>query len=760
MTTSASEVSRRDFLASASAGSFVLMAGVRGQQTVAAVVTGEASLPGFDPDLFVSVDPDGTVHIVAHRSEMGTGIRTSLPMVVADEMEADWDRVVVDQALGDRRYGSQNTDGSRSIRRFFERMRVAGATARTMLEHAAAKQWNVQPATCRARNHEVVHDDTGRKIGFGELVETAQTLDVPKPKDLKFKPADERRYIGKAKVPIADLDEIITGAATYGIDARMENQVFAVVARPPVFGGKVKSFDAAKARQMPGVVAVVEIPGFRGAPMFQPLGGVAVCATSTWAAMQARDALEIEWDHGPHASYDTTAFAAEIAEAAKKPGNVVRSIGDAGSALEKADPDALHEANYSVPHLSHAPMETPCAVAKVNKDGSGRVVSCEVLAATQNPQACQDAVAPALQIARDKVVVNVTLLGAGFGRKSKPDYVVEAALLAKELDRPVHVTWTREDDIRHDYYHTIAAIHMRAAVNEKGMPTAWLQRVVNPTIGSTFNPAASNAAAFELGMGFSDVPYDVPHLQIENPPARNHLRIGWLRSVAHIYQAFAVCSFPDELAHRAERDPLEYFLELIGDDRELDLTGVDYPNHSEPLSKYPFDVGRLRHVTKRAAELAQWGRKLPKGRGLGLAAHRSFLSYCAHVVEVDVRKDGTVVIPKVWAVIDAGMVISPDRVRSQLEGAAIMGTTQARYGRITAKNGQVQESNFDEYEMSRMDDAPREIVVDIVQSDELPAGVGEVGLPTFAPALCNAIFAATGQRIRSLPLSQHDLSWA
>ncbi len=754
---SSDTVSRRGFLGTA--GSLVLAAKFSGAEALAAVVQ-DGKAMAFEPDLFVSIATDGVVTIVTHRSEMGTGIRTALPMVIADEMEADWDQVKLEQALGDNRYGSQNTDGSRSIRRFFDRMRQAGATARTMLEQAAAKKWGVDASECKAENHKVVHKSSDKSLGFGELVETARELKVPDAKSLKFKSVDERKYIGKTKVPIADIDDIITGKAIYGIDARMDGQVFAVVARPPVFGGKVKSFDATKAKAMPGVTDVMEIPGYKGAPVFNPIGGIAVCAKSTWQAMEARDALEIEWDHGKHASYDTDAFAKELAEAARKPGKVIRDEGDA-SVLEKAS--KVVEADYFVPHLAHAPMETPAAVADVKTDSSGKVTSCEIRAATQNPQACQQAVGPAMGIPLDQVKVHVTLLGAGFGRKSKPDYVVEAAMLSHKLGKPVHVTWTREDDIRHDYYHTIAAMHMRAAVDDKGMPTAWLQRACYPSIGSTFNPTAKNAGDFEMGMGFSDIPYAVPNLRVENPPAENHVRIGWLRSVAHIYQAFAVCCFPDELAHRAGRDPLEYFLELIGDDRKLTkIPGlkVGYPNHSEPMEKFPFDVGRLRSVSKRAGDLAEWGRKLPKGKGLGFAAHRSFLSYCAHVVEVDVAKDGTITIPKVWAVIDCGTAIYPDRVKSQMEGAAIMGTTQARYGEITAKEGRIEQANFDEYEMSRMDDAPKEIIVDIIDSKELPSGVGEVGLPTFAPAMCNAIFAATGKRIRTLPLSKHDLSWA
>jgi len=760
MSTPANSVSRRGFLGSVSAGSLVLAANLSGTEAIAAAASDSEGLP-FEPDLFVSIATDGTVTIVTHRSEMGTGIRTALPMVVADEMEADWDRVKLEQALGDTRYGSQNTDGSRSIRRFFNRMRQAGATARMLLEQAAAKTWGVDASECKANNHKVEHVGSGKTLGFGELVETARGLKVPGKSTLKFKPVSEHRYIGKTKVPIADIDDIITGKATFGIDARMTGQVFAVVARPPVLGGKVKSYNADKAKAMPGVVDIVEIEPYRGAPVFNAVGGIAICAESTWQAIQARDELEIEWDHGNHAAYNTDEFAKELAEAACGEGKLIRDEGDANGMFAKANEKNLHEADYFVPHLAHAPMEPPCAVADVKTDAGGKVTSCEIHAATQNPQACQQSVGPALGIQPGDVKVHVTLLGAGFGRKSKPDYVVEAAVLSRKLRKPVHVTWTREDDLQHDYYHTIAAMHMQASVDDKGMPTAWLQRACYPTISSTFNPAARNAGDFEIGMGFSDIPYAVPNLRIENPPAKAHVRIGWLRSVAHIYQAFAVCSFPDELAHRAGRDPIEYFLELIGDDRNLDLSGlkVPYPNHSEPLEKFPFDVGRLRNVSKRAAELAKWGRDLPKGRGLGFAAHRSFLSYCAHVVEVGVAKDGTVAIPKVWCVIDCGTAIYPDRVKSQMEGAAIMGTTQTRYGEITAKNGRIQQANFDEYQMARMNDAPKEIVVDIIDSKELPSGVGEVGLPTFAPAMCNAIFAATGKRIRSLPLSNHDLSW-
>jgi isoquinoline 1-oxidoreductase beta subunit len=752
-------VSRRVFLATVSATSLVLMGKtiVGGGATLANA--GLADPDQFAPDFFVSIAPDGTVTCLAHRSEMGTGIRTSLPRVVADELEADWARVKIQQAIGDKRLGDQNTDGSNSIRFFFKRMRIAGATARTMLERAAAAKWGVPATECYAENHQIKHKTNGKSIGFGELVESAKKLDVPKENELQLKPRAKWRFIGK-DVPITDLNDIVNGKAIFGIDARMDNQLFAVIARPPVVGGKVKSLDASDAKKIVGVVDVVELPAFQGAPLFQQLGGVAVLANSTWAAWKGRDALKITWDDGENATYDSDAFAKQLKATSQKPGQVLRSVGNAKEAIAKSK--NIVSADYSVPHLAHAPMETTCAVADVKTDASGKVTSCHVLAATQNPQAVQQAVGPALGMPQDDVLVNVTLLGSGFGRKSKPDYCVEAALLSRKMGRPVHVTWTREDDLNHDYYHAISAVHCEAAMNDSGLPSAWLQRAVYPTIGSTFVAGASTPAPWEAEMGLTDLPYDIPNLSLEVGEAKAHVRIGWLRSVCHIQQNFAACSFADELAHHAKRDPFEFLLELLGKDRKLDMIAAKLANRDAPMDEYPYDIARLKNVLRRAAEKADWKRAktMPKGRGLGIACSRSFLGYTGHVIEVEVTKDGKISIPKVWVSIDAGIIVSPDRVRAQIEGASIMATSQALFGKLSFKNGRAVESNFDSYVVAKMKDGPREINVDIVPSEAPPAGVGETGVASFAPAVCNAIFAATGKRIRDLPLSGHDLSWA
>ena len=738
-------VTRRTFLGGVfTAGAFVLSARLLPFDALASsetAATSAANNAAWNPSVYLGIETDGTVIVVAHRSEMGTGIRTGLPTIVADELDADWARVKVEQAIGDVKYGSQNTDGSCSIRDFADAMRDAGASARMMLERAAAAKWNVPAQECKAQNHQVVHLSSKRKLGYGELAALAAQQPVPKKEELKYKPASEYRYIGK-DLPTVDRDDICAGRGTFGIDARMPGMLYASIERSPVLGGKLKSFDDQEARKVPGVQQTVVITGFKPPHGFQALGGVAVIANNTWSAMKGREALKVEWESGEHASYESKAFKQSLFETVRKPQTVARNVGDVDAEFAKGG--KTHEAEYYVPHLSHAPMEPPAAVAEF-KDG--KVV---VHAATQNPQAVQDTVAAALGIDKKDVVCHVTLLGGGFGRKSKPDYVAEAALLSKAVGKPVKVSWSREDDIRFDYYHTVSAMYIKAALDEKGKPTAWLQRCAFPSLMSTFSPTATSASGGELGMGWTNLPFDIPNHRAENGPAQNHLRIGWLRSVANIQHAFAIHSFVDELAQMAKRDPVEYLLDVLGQPRQIDL------GQRGPLAaKYPLDTGRLRNVIELAAERSGWAKKkAAKGRALGIAAHWSFLTYVAVVAEVEVDENGKVRIPRVDLAVDAGRIINPDRVKSQFEGAAVFGTGIALMNEITASGGAVQQSNFHDYQVARMNEAPIEARVHLVQSEAPPAGVGEPGVPPMAPAICNAIFAATGKRMRELPIKK------
>src|SRR5882762_6588824 len=702
-----------------------------------------------DPLVFVAIGTDGTVTITCHRQEMGQGVRTSLPMVVADELDADWSRVRVRQAQGDEaRFGNQDTDGSRSMRHFFAPMRHCGAAARTMLVQAAAALWGVPVTEVAASHHEVVHRATNRKLGYGALAIAASRLPVPARDTLRLKAPAQFRYIGRGNVKIVDGPDIVAGRGMYGIDTRLDGLLYAVVARPAVYGGKVVSHDASAALKVPGVVRVVEIAGTPPPSEFQPLGGIAVIATNTLAAIQGRNALKIQWDDGSNASYDSTTYKAALESAARNPGKVVRDDGNAAAAMASAARRV--QAEYYIPHLAQAPMEPPAATARI-VDGR-----CEVWTATQAPQATRDRVSKRLGLPFDHVTVNVTLLGGGFGRKSKPDYVVEAALLSRAMDgAPVKVTWTREDDVQHGYYHTVSVERLEAGLDAAGKPVAWLHRSVAPSIASIFGPDSQHEAPFERGMGLANVPFLIPNLRVENPAAQAHTRIGWYRSVSNIPHAFAIQSFVAELAAAAGRDPKDYLLELLGPARRIDPRTIsDSWNYSESPVLYPLDTGRLRRVIETAAQQAGWGRTLPAGQGLGIAAHYSFVTYVAAVVQVAVNEKGEVAIPRIDLVMDSGAQVNPDRVRSQIEGACVMGAGNALVSEISFKAGRVEQSNFHDYQVARINVAPRDIRVHLVASDfDVPlGGVGEPGVPPIAPALCNAIFAATGKRIRRLPI--------
>ncbi|WP_282143668.1 xanthine dehydrogenase family protein molybdopterin-binding subunit [Cellulophaga baltica] len=686
-------------------------------------------LIAFNPNLFVQLNSDGSLILVASRSEMGQGVRTSLTSVIADEMEADWDRVRISQAVGDVKYGDQNTDGSKSVRLLYEEMRKIGAATKAVLIAAAAKKWEIAAEDCHAENHFILNTQ-GDKIAFGDLVEIAKTLEVPE--EVQLKDPKDFKFIGKY-LPSKDVKNLANGSAVFGLDARLEGMKFAAVKRCPVAFGKVVSFDKTAALKIAGVIDVVEIPMI--IKPFGPLGGVAVVATNTWAAFKGRDALEVVWDLGDNKSYDSEKYMEEITANVQKKGSVVKSLGDVDQAFKKASKTI--ESTYQLPHLVHAPMEVPNAVAWV-KEGS-----CEIWAPTQEPQRTRTEVSEFLETSEDNVTVNVTFLGGGFGRKSKPDYVVEAVAVSKAINSPVQVVWTREDDIQHSYFHTVSSQHMKGSIDTNGKVTGWLHRFAFPTIGSTFSPGADEPASWEAASA-ANVPFEIPNMQFETGKAPAHVRIGWLRSVINIPHGFAINVFADELAHEAGIDPLEFRLNLIGSDRI-----------EETQNDYKYDTARLKHVLKTAAKNAEWGKELPEGHAMGLAVHYSFLSYVASVVEVSVIND-KVKVHNIHSVIDCGLAVNKNTITAQMEGAAIFGMSLAFYGKITARDGAIEQSNFHDYQMIRMPQVPN-IHVEIVENNERPTGVGEPGVPVIAPAIVNAIFKASGKRYKNLPLMEYKL---
>jgi isoquinoline 1-oxidoreductase beta subunit len=701
----------------------------------------------LSPNVYLKIGSDGEVIIIAHRCEMGQGIRTSLPLIVADELGADWNRVKIVQAEGDVKYGDQNTDGSYSIRMFYKPMREAGAAARYLLIQVAAKKWQVPAEECDTENNSVVHKATNKALNFGELVAEASGLSVP-PGEIKLKERNNFNLIGK-ETPIIDLHDIVTGKAVFGADAEVKDLKVAVIARCPVVGGSVKSFNDEKAKKVPGVVGVYEVKG-AGLPatLSKPLAGVAVIADNTWAAIKGRDLLEVEWELGPNASYDSAKEIAELTQKVSENGRVRRKRGDFDKARKNAKKVIEH--TYIAPHLAHATIEPPTALAVV-KDGS-----CEVWACTQNPQGARKVLSEVLEFPEDKVKVNVTLLGGAFGRKSKPDFIVEAAVLAKASGSPVRVQWTREDDIHHDYFHSLSVQRAVATIDKDNKLSGWNHHIAYPTIGATENIKELQPSDGELGLGATDFPYNVPAIKIETHDAPSHLRVGWLRSVRNIPQVFAIATMMDEIAEARGVDPIRNAIELLGEDREITFTEEildgTYPNYGEDIANYPWETRRMKAVIERVAKESGWGKKLPKRSGLGFAAHKSFLTYVACVVEVQVDENKKITIPNVYYAVDCGVAVNVDRIKSQFEGGAQFTTSLALKSAITFKDGRVEQNNFDGYQIIRMPESPKQIHVHIIESDSKPTGVGEPPVPPFTPALCNAIYAAIGKRIYTLPI--------
>jgi isoquinoline 1-oxidoreductase beta subunit len=747
-------VSRRGFLKGMlGTGALVLSAQILPERLFGASTnTSESGMSQavLQPSVYLAIDTDGMVYIVCHRAEMGSGNRTGLPRIVADELDADWSRVKVVQAPGDPKYGDQDTDGSHSVRDFFIPLREAGATGRLMLVRAAAETWGVPEKECTTESSTVVHKASGKKLGYGELAAAAAKLPVPKKEELQLKKRSEWDYIGKPASSY-DLKDMVSGKATYGQDLRMDGMLYASVVHPPVYGSSVKSVDDAAALKIAGVKQTAVIDTFKPPVTMQALGGVAVLADSTYAAFQGKKKLKVEWEKSEHSVWTSDAYRKELEATSLKPCKVVRENGNVDAQFAKGG--KIVEAQYYAPMLAHAAMEPPAALA-VYRDGK-----VEAWAPTQSPQGAEEAIAGAVGIKKEDVTVNVTLLGGAFGRKSFPDFAVEAAVLSKKTGKPVKVVWSREDDIKFDAFHSVAAMYFKASLGADGKPTAWLQRSVFPPIASTFDAKGEYADAGEIGLGFSDVPFAIPNHRVENGPAQAHTRIGWFRSVANVYHAYGIHSFTDELAHAAGKDPVEYVLALLGPDRIIPKTELakDYTNYDGDYEKYPIDTARFKRVVQIAAEKAGWGKQKPgNGFGMGLAVHRSFLTYVASVVQVQV-KDNQVIVQQVDTALDAGTVVNPTTVKQQFEGASVMGTSIAFYGEITATNGVIDQSNYDTFQVARMNVAPKQTNIYIVESDAAPAGIGEPGLPPIAPAIYNAVFAATGKRIREMPLSKAGL---
>ena len=691
----------------------------------------------FVPNLFLALEPNGTVHVTAHRSEMGQGIRTALAQIVADELDADWSRVVVDQADGDVKYGDQNTDGSRSILMNYERLRTAGAAARLMLRQAAAQHWGVGVDEVEATNHEVIHAGSGQRLDYGDLAGIAATLPVPE--DPPRKSEAEHRYIGKYAVHV-DAADIVRGKGTYGADFEMPNMATAVVVRCPWLGGGVKNI-LNKPNTAPGLVAIEILdPAASAGPVFNPVGGVAVVAEDTYTAMRIARDLEIEWTDSPNKTFSSDALQAELRVALDKPGTPVPNS-------EKGDVDAVFEADgtteisatYETPFLAHAPMEPPVAIADV----SGGM--CVVHGPFQDPQSARGLVAGWLGYEPENVTVTPTLLGGAFGRKSKPDFGLEAVELSKRLGRPIRVQWSREDDIRHDYFHASSAQYHRAAIDERGHPKAWLERTAFPSITTVFDGRASMPADWELEMGFSNLPYMVENQRMEFAGMRPGVRVGWMRSVCNIFHAFSANVFADEMAAAAGRDPIEHRLEILPEGGVLEVPGM------QPPEGHGLDVGRLRHVIERVRALSEWDRPRPEGTGLGFSVHHSFRSYVATVLEASVV-NGAPKVSNAYVVLDCGTYVNEDTCVAQMEGAVVFGLSLALHGKIDMADGVVAQSNFHDYPLLRMSEAPATHVELVPAQGRLPAGVGEPGVPPVAPALVNALFAATGTRHRSLPI--------
>ena len=736
----ASVVNRRDFLKKSAAGGAALVVGFHLSPTAfAEQEQGQEQKTPNPFDAWVRITPDNRVTLVLGKSEMGQGVYTSLPMILAEELCVDWKQVHIEQAATNPKIYDLGTGGSGSVRGSWLPLRQAGAAAREMLIAAAAKKWQVGTDTCKAKNGYVVHGHPERSFRFGELVVDASKLPIPNLHTVPLKNPDDFTIVGK-ELHRLDTAAKSDGSAKFGIDSRVPGMLYAVIARCPVFEGKVASFDAAKAKGVPGVrdVLQIEISG-RGA---STTGGVAVLAENSWAAIQGRRALEVKWDEGAAANESSEELRKQFLENVSKPSkNTLRNDGDADAAL--ASSAKKIEAVYELPFAAHVCMEPMNCTVHIQGDRA------EAWVPTQGPQWAQAVIAEAAKIPPEKVTVHTTLMGGGFGRRYQADFVMEAAQVAKASGKPVMVLWTREDDMQHDFYRPASYHKLQGALDNEGKLAAWKHFQTSTSIAAKWSQkGAEDPGLGEFGTG-ATIPYATPNIRVEYTLAHSSAPRAWWRSVEHSSSGFVMESFVDEMAHAAGQDPLAFRLKLIGEPRKI-------PQFGEPPDYPQMDTGRLKGVLQLAAEKAGWGKPLPKGQGRGIAGFYSFHSYVAAVAEVSANSGG-IKVQRLICAVDCGRPVNPNGVRAQVESAAIYALTATVKDAITVERGRVVQANFNDYEMIRMNEAPP-IEVHLVSSTEAPSGIGEPTVPVIAPAICNALFAATGKRLRRLPIRAEDLA--
>ena len=722
--------SRRGLLKSAVGAGAVLLIGF----DVSRTAKGAASAPVSPFRSWIRIDQNGAVTLLSGRSEMGQGISSALPMVLADELGIDWKDVLVEQAPNDAAlFGEQGTGGSGSVAGSWLGLRQAAAAARTMLVAAAAQRWSVAPESCTVKNGAVTHGSS--RFTFSELVESAAKLPLPDFNKVTLKKPAEFQIIGKV-VSRKDIPSKTDGTAIFGIDVRPPGMLYAMVERCPVFGGKVKSFDAGAAKSMPGVQDVFEIDAV---PSVHSWGGVAVVAESTWIAMQARKKLRIDWDLGPHANESSESLRAEFRRVVDSRLKTIINQGDTDAALAAASENKRVEADYELPFQAHATMEPMNCTVLVDGDRA------EVWVPAQGPEWVLGTVAEVTGLKPAAIKINTTLLGGGFGRRYHADFAAEAGQIAKKVPgKPVQLIWSREDDMTHDFYRPASYHRLSGAVDEKGNILAWRHRSTSTPIAEWWSPKAAPESS-ELGCT-TQMPYLATNYKLEYLPSKSGVPRAWWRSVEASSIGFVMEGYVDELAHAAGIDPLTFRIS------KLDSRLVKDPTNKKAV---PLDTARLKGVLQLAAEKSGWNAKLPHGHGRGIAAHYSFNSYVANVVEVSVVGN-QLKVHRVVSAVDIGTPVSPDGIRAQVESAIIYGLTAALKSQITIKDGRAVQSNFDRFSTLAMNETPL-IEVHIVPSTLPPTGIGEPGLPPTAPALTNAIFAATGKRIRRLPVVPTDL---